>query len=233
MRHKKSPTTQSTSGEDREPILQFTIRLLGVSPPIWRRILVPGMMTLRELHGAIQIAMGWQGFHLFVFEIRAQRYGSWELSADSPDKRLSEFSFRRGARFTYDYDLNIPWEHELRLEAIDVSEAGLAFPVCLGGKEACPPEDCPGPQWFMENREPELSEEGLDDFEILSGLLSDIQDVGASAASGDEEAAEALEAVVERIRAREEWRGVAFKQARVNERFKKAEHLDLMHQQIF
>ena len=86
MRHKKSPTTQSTSGEDREPILQFTIRLLGVSPSIWRRILVPGRMTLRELHGAIQIAMGWQGFHLFVFDIRAQRYGSWELSAESPDK---------------------------------------------------------------------------------------------------------------------------------------------------
>jgi hypothetical protein len=28
---------------------------------IWRRVLVPTTFTLRELHGVIQVAMGWEG----------------------------------------------------------------------------------------------------------------------------------------------------------------------------
>jgi len=46
-------------------IFQLKIRLLGISPTIWRRVLVPSSMTLRELHGIIQVAMGWEGIHLY------------------------------------------------------------------------------------------------------------------------------------------------------------------------
>jgi hypothetical protein len=28
---------------------------------VWRRLLVPSRYTLRELHGVIQVAMGWEG----------------------------------------------------------------------------------------------------------------------------------------------------------------------------
>jgi hypothetical protein len=31
------------------------------------------------------------------------------LSASSPDVTLAALKLRRGARFTYEYDLNIPW----------------------------------------------------------------------------------------------------------------------------
>ena len=47
---------------------------------IWRRVLVPTAYTLRELHGVIQVAMGWEGIHLYEFHLRAARYGSWEVS---------------------------------------------------------------------------------------------------------------------------------------------------------
>jgi hypothetical protein len=30
--------------------------------------------TLRELHGVIQVAMGWEGIHLYDFHLRAERY---------------------------------------------------------------------------------------------------------------------------------------------------------------
>ena len=52
-------------------IYQLKVRLLGISPMIWRRVLVPTSTTLRELHGILQVAMGWEGIHLFVFDIHA------------------------------------------------------------------------------------------------------------------------------------------------------------------
>lgn len=48
-------------------IVQLKVRLLGISPMIWRRVVVPTTMTLRELHGVLQVAMGWEGIHLFLF----------------------------------------------------------------------------------------------------------------------------------------------------------------------
>ena len=41
-------------------IIQLKVRLLRISPMIWRRGLVPSSITLRELHGVLQVAMGWE-----------------------------------------------------------------------------------------------------------------------------------------------------------------------------
>ena len=43
---------------DGEPLVQIKVWLLGVSPMVWRRVLVPADCTLRELHGVFQVAMG-------------------------------------------------------------------------------------------------------------------------------------------------------------------------------
>ena len=82
---------------------------------VWRRLVVPSSCTLRELHGTIQVAMGWESIHLFEFCLRAARYGSRELSASSPNVALAELQLREGARFTYEYDLNVPWEGSVAL----------------------------------------------------------------------------------------------------------------------
>jgi len=76
------------------PVLQVKVWLVGISPMVWRRVLVPASFTLRELHGVIQVIMGWEGIHLYVFRARAVRYGSWELSASSPDVTLADLRFR-------------------------------------------------------------------------------------------------------------------------------------------
>jgi hypothetical protein len=119
---------------------------------VWRRVLVPADCTLRELHGVFQVAMGWEGIHLFQFCLRAARYGSWELSASSPDVTLESLRLRTGARFTYEYDLNSPWCHEVRLEERLEPVAGQAYPTCIAGHEACPPEDCGGPAGYHVRR---------------------------------------------------------------------------------
>jgi hypothetical protein len=46
---------------------------------VWRRVLVSSSFTLRELHGVIQAAMGWEGIHLYDFHLRATCYGPFEV----------------------------------------------------------------------------------------------------------------------------------------------------------
>ena len=48
-----------------EEVWQLKVWLMGVSPMIWRRLHVPPTMTLRELHGTLQVAMGWESLHLY------------------------------------------------------------------------------------------------------------------------------------------------------------------------
>jgi hypothetical protein len=139
-RPKQSPPGEipTPSSSDADAIIQVKMWLLSVSPMVWRRVPVPATITLRELHGVIQVAMGWEGIHLYQFHLRAARYGSCELSASSPNVTLAALQFRKGARFLYEYDLNIPWRHEVRIEdRLAPQEAGKAYPVCTG---ACPPE---------------------------------------------------------------------------------------------
>ncbi|WP_246684310.1 plasmid pRiA4b ORF-3 family protein [Mesorhizobium sp. B2-6-5] len=96
--------------------MQFRIWLKDVSPMLWPRLQVASTMTLREFHGVLQVVMEWEGTHLYQFVIHTVRYGSWETGARSPDIALGELKLRKGGRFLYEYDLNIPWEHEIRLE---------------------------------------------------------------------------------------------------------------------
>ncbi|WP_245295335.1 plasmid pRiA4b ORF-3 family protein [Manganibacter manganicus] len=123
--------------------------LKDVSPMVWRRVQVPSTMTLREFHGVLQVAMGWESIHLYQFIIHTARYGSWETSARSPDIRLGDLKLRKGSRFLYEYDLNIPWAHEVRLEGRRPVGAEFRHPVCTGGVGNCPQEDCGGPEGWM------------------------------------------------------------------------------------
>lgn len=138
---------------------------------VWRRLRVPGSCTLRELHGVIQVAMGWEGFHLYQFCLRARRLGSWELAASSPDVTLAALRLRRGARFTYEYDLNIPWRHELRVEDHLAAEPAVTYPVCTDGDGACPPEDCGGPERYLAGLDEVTSPDALNDLGTMAEIL--------------------------------------------------------------
>jgi hypothetical protein len=72
------PAEPISSAPDVPGLVQLKVWLLGISPMIWRRIVVPNACTLRELHGVIQVAMGWEGIHLYQFRLRAVRYGSFD-----------------------------------------------------------------------------------------------------------------------------------------------------------
>ncbi|MGF1601491.1 MAG: plasmid pRiA4b ORF-3 family protein, partial [Thermosynechococcaceae cyanobacterium] len=117
-------------------IYQLKITLLGVHPKVWRRIQVSETTTLAQLHSVIQAAMGWEGFHLHKFSI----------SEDEEDETLTlaELCVDELFSFTYLYDFGDMWQHEIEVEKRIESESEKTYPVCLAGKQACPPEDCGG-----------------------------------------------------------------------------------------
>jgi hypothetical protein len=229
---KRTPSKPGLPNPSPAPeILQFKVWLLGISPMIWRRVQVPVSMTLRELHGVFQVAMGWEDIHLFQFTLRAKRFGSLEVAARSPDVPLSELRLRVGTRFRYEYDLNSPWEHEVRLESRHEAAFGRSYPICLDGDGSCPAEDCGGVLGFLARREASITQEARHDFAILADFVDQLalkRNTGAPIdAEGIKDAREALE----RLEIRQGWQGKPFSRKDVNERLSKTEYLDLMHQQ--
>ncbi len=129
-------------------VFQLRITLVGVSPEVWRRVLVPGGYTLDRVHRVIQHAMGWWDYHLHSFDIGGIQYGEPdpldELNLrDELDTRLDAV-VRVGDRFRYTYDYGDWWEHTVQAEAIWPADPDERYPVCLEGERACPPEDVGG-----------------------------------------------------------------------------------------
>jgi hypothetical protein len=215
---------------DAAVIVQIKIWLLGVSPMVWRRVQVPANITLRELHGVIQVAMGREGIHLYQFSLRATRFGSAELSASSPDVTLAALRLRPGARFLYEYDLNIPWRHEVRIEEHLTAQPNMVYPVCIGGNGACPPEDCHDPAAFMSGSVHAASWEAMEDLDTMAEILKQVVLEHRADLLDDEDTRWCLEQAVDRTRARERAKGTAFSRRRVNERLSQGEYRELMHQ---
>jgi hypothetical protein len=234
-RRPKSPDPKEKSSvraADPAAILQIKIWLVGISPMVWRRVLVPMPFTLRELHGVIQVAMGWEGIHLYDFHLRAERYGSWEVAASSPDVTLMALRLRKGARFIYEHDLIIPWCHEVRIEDRLEQEARKTYPVCTGGDGACPPEDCGGPGNFMDHRDDWYSFDALEDLDTRVEVFQQVAlKDGSEVFALDQETRWRLEDALERARAREQAQGRPFSRRDVNASLRNGAHRDLQQPQ--
>jgi hypothetical protein len=139
-------------------VYQLKVSLIGISPMIWRRLLVCSDSTIADLHYTIQIAMGWSDVHLNRFHIHGKDFGVYHDGgisfSDNPEKvPLSAFGFRIRERFLYEYDFGDEWLHEVRIEKHLPFDPKRSYPVCIGGKQAAPPEDCGGVQVYMQIRQ--------------------------------------------------------------------------------
>jgi len=70
-------------------VYQLRVVLRGVSPLIWRRLLVRSDSTIADLHRTLQIAFGWSDEHLHRFVIQGRLYGDDSLF-DSRRVRLAD-----------------------------------------------------------------------------------------------------------------------------------------------
>ena len=128
-------------------IVSLKVTLRGTKPPVWRRLLMPGAMTLGDLHQAIQAAMGWHDYHLHAFEIDGRQYGDRRTVDDVADENrlaLSGLVKSGVARFAYTYDFGDGWEHTVVIEKTVPAADSSPYPACVAGKRNCPPEDCGG-----------------------------------------------------------------------------------------
>jgi hypothetical protein len=150
-RKTKPPAGESRPGKRKDTLYQLRITLQEVQPPVWRRIQVKDC-SLARLHRIIQVAVGWEDYHLYSFEIEGTEYGDPELvqpdleMEDACATWLGEIVPEDGGRFrfVYNYDFGDNWRHEVLFEGHPPVEKGVRYPLCIEGERACPPEDVGG-----------------------------------------------------------------------------------------
>lgn len=143
----------------RDYAFQIRIELLGVEPPVWRRIQIAQAATFWDLHVAIQDAMGWQDSHLHAFRFVGSDLTLGIPDEDGGDDDDTQPGWRTGIRdklgyhtplALYEYDFGDSWLHEVRFEKMVEAEAKASAPRCVDGARRCPPEDCGGPGGYEE-----------------------------------------------------------------------------------
>ena len=130
------------------PSYVLHISLTFSDPLIWRRVQVPGSISLATLHHVIQSSMGWSDSHVHQFLVGKISYaptlGSGAIKEneryDERNYKLQDLEEGMQFMFAYLYDAGDIWEHEIRLEEVVILEEELPKPVLLSGKQACPPE---------------------------------------------------------------------------------------------
>ncbi len=135
--------------EDAGAVLRtatIKVGLRGAKPPIWRRLEVPADITLGDLHRTIQLAFGWEGSHLHDFATSRRR---WADPLDDLEETLDEsttplLKAMEGRTLTYTYDFGDNWVHRIDLESAQAAVPGVAYPRCVGGRRAAPPDDIGG-----------------------------------------------------------------------------------------
>jgi pRiA4b ORF-3-like protein len=135
----------------KDRAFQLKVQIAAIEPEIWRRIVVPPTLTLRELHAVIQGAMGWQDCHLHAFEIGGKRFEVPDRAGGGPEDECEDERtwtlnsvLSKGMTFVYVYDFGDNWRHLVTVEDIIDPKSKIWLPLCIAGQRACPPEDCGG-----------------------------------------------------------------------------------------
>jgi hypothetical protein len=105
-------------------VYQLHVHLAYIEPPIWRRIVVSGQISLFRLHRMLQVVMGWENYHLHQFIVGTTRYGEPDPEyglemKDDRRVRLQKIAREKGFSFIYEYDFGDGWRHVITVERIE------------------------------------------------------------------------------------------------------------------
>jgi Plasmid pRiA4b ORF-3-like protein len=154
----KTTSASKARTEQGTPAYQLYVELDWVHPKVWRRLLVPVTIELPLLHVMLLRGMGWEGGHLHEFVFGHDHYGPSEPGLDLEgvdDEDGVALRDALGARrtFQYVYDYGDDWRHKVKVERVVMPAEPIAYALCIGGENACPPEDvggAPGYDEFLE-----------------------------------------------------------------------------------
>lgn len=146
----RAPTLSPTPAKVRG--FRVRLDLHGAKPPVWRRLDVPSDLTLPQAHDVIQAAMGWTDSHLHRFRTASDARSPYFVTRFDVEEgedglledgvRLDQLLAAEGDSLWYEYDFGDGWDHVLKVEK--VLDDPPTTVRCVGGRMACPPEDCGG-----------------------------------------------------------------------------------------
>jgi len=134
-------------------VYRLKVSLDEIRPSIWRRLEVPEDTKLARLSNVLLAAMGWSDTHLHVFLTPGRAYGPIDrrFPGDMRDERgvtLRHLLSDELPAFALIYDFGDGWFHRVVLEDVQPARPKVAYPRCVSGRRACPPENVGGPAGY-------------------------------------------------------------------------------------
>lgn len=182
-------------------VARLKITLTHVEPAVLRQIEVPLAIKLNHLHDVIQVAMGWNNSHLYMFRAgqsawtEPDPYSGSEGFLPADRTSLKQVLESTGSKtLHYIYDFGDDWHHVIKVEKLIDAAPDTLYPRLLKATGACPPEDIGGPPgyaYFLEiiaNPEHEEHEEQLEwygeleepDIEYITDVFGRMAELWAS-----------------------------------------------------
>lgn len=155
--------------------VQIKVTLKLENKKVWRRLIVPLNVSFSTLHEVLQIAFGWQDYHLHEFYIlnaepdQRNPYAYYQnavVNLVCNDEALDYMNevpmvLETGIKLSeyipaykntqYNYDFGDDWNHVIKVEKV-IEDYDKNYPVCMEGEGNAPPEDVggePGYEQFL------------------------------------------------------------------------------------
>lgn len=114
---------------------------------VWRRIALPGEMTLEALSETILNAFDFDNDHLHLFRYR-NRFGIFEevkhpyteQSPSTAEVKVGELPLRPGSMLEYLFDFGDNWLFEVCVERVEPMNPKLRKPMMIDGRGQAPPQ---------------------------------------------------------------------------------------------
>lgn len=136
------------------------VALLGTKPVVWRRLELSSESSLRDLHLALQLSLGWTDAQPHYFSVGVPDEEQAPIGSPSDAEELGEDLIDESGvaladvleeeqdELFYVYDLEDEWRHVIRLESM--APLSAALPRCTGAQGAAPLDASGGPAAWID-----------------------------------------------------------------------------------
>ena len=128
---------------------RLEVTLEGCRKRVWRRLEVPGAVSLRLLGLQIQMAMGWDSPRNGVIHLKGE---GLDLEGQAGLRRLRSLGLKPGQGFRFTHDPGQEWEHRVLVSGIVRPAAGVSYPRLLAGGGTCPSFGVTSPEEYEADR---------------------------------------------------------------------------------